>query len=438
MSSELNPKLLKPHPKNQDYYADLTSDKYAEVKRSIEAGGIRDPLWVLPDYTVIRGHQRLRIALELELERVPVEVKDVSPEEAEYLMIADNEERRQADDDPIRKAKRAKFLKEYWGVRVGNPQLAQNGLIGSGKKLGDVAAAIGEDITTTKRLLKLTALIPELQALVSAGKLGTTAAEQLAYLTPDSQQELYAAMGEAISSLSVQETKEVRAQGKEVERLQAELEKASARAIEAEEALREAQLDLADLKESLDDTIREATDEAAKKEKEKVAKLEAKIKDLTQKVKVMEQSKNDDAAKVLEFQAQLEKAKKNLLEAANHQDVRLKQKLEEVQAELKKTKTQLQTKEEEILHLTKSQILAKDRYKVHDMVSDLARMVGQQVNKIYLEVQQHNNDPDICQSVLNCVDLLIETSKTIRSWIMDKEGEIIEIDLTTPLPARKN
>ncbi|WP_449240367.1 hypothetical protein [Desulfoscipio gibsoniae] len=49
---------------------------------------------------------------------LPVEVKDVSPEEAEYLLIADNEERRQNDDDPVKKAKRAKFLKEYWGYEL--------------------------------------------------------------------------------------------------------------------------------------------------------------------------------------------------------------------------------------------------------------------------------------------------------------------------------
>jgi len=44
---------------------------------------------------------------------------EISKEEAEYLLIADNEERRQGDDDPIKKAKRAKFLREYWEVKWG-------------------------------------------------------------------------------------------------------------------------------------------------------------------------------------------------------------------------------------------------------------------------------------------------------------------------------
>ncbi len=111
--------LLKIHPKNSEYYSDLPPEKYEEVKNSIKVNGIRDPLKVLPDYTIIAGHQRFRIAQELGLEKVPVVIIDVSPKEAEYLLIADNEERRQDDNDPIKKAKRAKFLKEYWGVKNG-------------------------------------------------------------------------------------------------------------------------------------------------------------------------------------------------------------------------------------------------------------------------------------------------------------------------------
>jgi len=44
-------KLLKEHPKNQEYFNDLTKEKYEEIKNSIQTYGIRDPLKVLPDYT---------------------------------------------------------------------------------------------------------------------------------------------------------------------------------------------------------------------------------------------------------------------------------------------------------------------------------------------------------------------------------------------------
>ncbi|WP_031407362.1 hypothetical protein [Geobacillus vulcani] len=135
--------------------------------------------------------------------------------QAEYLLIAENVERRgQAETDPIKKARIAQFLKEYWGVRRGKPKTEQNAPI---KTIDDVGEAIGEDRHTTKRLLKLNDLIPELQSLVSAGKLGTTAAEQLAYLTPDVQRQLLALKGD-LSGTSVEQAKEYRKHAKEAER----------------------------------------------------------------------------------------------------------------------------------------------------------------------------------------------------------------------------
>lgn len=197
---------LKEHPKNNYYFTDIEGEKYEEIKRSIATYGIRDPLKVTTSYTVISGHQRLRIAKDLGMKEVPVEILDVDEREAEYLLIAENVERRgQAESDPIKKARIAQFLKEYWGVRDGRPKkLGQNGTV------SDIAEVIGETERTTKRILKLNDLIPQLQKLVSSGKLGTTAAEQLAYLTPEVQSALYDALGEEIGERTVEEIKRIR------------------------------------------------------------------------------------------------------------------------------------------------------------------------------------------------------------------------------------
>jgi len=301
MSSMVNPKILRPHPKNQEYYSDLTGPDYDMLKRSIEVGGIRDPLWVLPDYTLIRGHQRLRIALEIGLEKVPVQVKDVSAEEAEYLMIADNEERR-VDDDPIRKAKRARFLAEYWNVRLGkggdktSTFIATDKMSVAMKNLEAVTQAIGEDERTTRRLLKLNDLIPELQALVSAGKLGTTAAEQLAHLTPEVQRDLHRAMGASLADLTVAEAKDLRRKLDEHARIEAAL-------------------------------------------KAKIAELEAR----KPQVQVVEKPVQDPAvlAKLAEKDRQLAEINKRLAELESEQSLR----------ELKRQKAQL---EDEISNLTRT------------------------------------------------------------------------------------
>ena len=202
--------MLKPHPKNSEYFSDPTPEKYEEIKRSIEAEGIRDPLKVTPDYTVISGHVRLKIARELGLTHVPVEIWDVDPERAEYLMIADNEERRYCQD-PVKKAKRAEFLKRYWGVRQGKKR--QNVVESSGKTIGDIAEAVGEDERTVQRLLKLNDLIPPLQDLVSRGRLAQTAAYSLAFLPPEEQRRLLDVLGESgVCGLSVHQAQELRRQ----------------------------------------------------------------------------------------------------------------------------------------------------------------------------------------------------------------------------------
>lgn len=70
--------VAKPHPNNAEcYFSEPCPQKYAEIKRTTAAGGIRDPLKVLPDYN----------------------------REQRYCQNA------------IGKAKRAQYLRRYWGVR---------------------------------------------------------------------------------------------------------------------------------------------------------------------------------------------------------------------------------------------------------------------------------------------------------------------------------
>lgn len=175
---------LKEHHKNGHYFTDIEGEKYNEIRRSIEEYGIRDPIKVFQvqgeqGYTVISGHQRLRIARDIGMNTVPVEVvPDLNEQEAEYLLIAENVERRgQAESDPIKKSRIANFLKEYWRVKRGGDQIANGQNVHS---VSDISNMIGESNKVTQRLMKLNSLIPQLQSLVSQGKLGTTAGEQLA------------------------------------------------------------------------------------------------------------------------------------------------------------------------------------------------------------------------------------------------------------------
>jgi hypothetical protein len=130
------------------------------------------------------------------------------------------ERRGQAETDPIKKARIAQFLKEYWGVKKGTNQYDRVRQNGGSKTFYDVAETIGENRRSTERLIKLNDLIPEIQALVSAGKLGTTAAEQLAYLSEDEQRALFGDRGQGLSEISVADAKALR---QEIENLRRSL-----------------------------------------------------------------------------------------------------------------------------------------------------------------------------------------------------------------------
>lgn len=211
-SNEVPISLLKFHPKNMEYFSPPSDEVKNILRRSIAYEGIRDPLKVTPDYVVIAGHIRLEIAKELGMEKVPVQIVDGDPEYLEYLLIADNDERRNCGD-AIKKAKRAQFFARYWGVRQGSlakPGTPEGKFSPQVKTLADVAKAVGESEANLKKILKLNDLVPELQELVSSGKLGQTAAYELAFLSPDTQKQLLSVYGEKITELKQVEAKDLR------------------------------------------------------------------------------------------------------------------------------------------------------------------------------------------------------------------------------------
>nr|WP_328702016.1 ParB N-terminal domain-containing protein [Alicyclobacillus fructus] len=348
--SEMSIHRLKRHPKNEEYYADLTGEKYEELKRSIEVHGIRDPLKILPDGTILAGHQRYRIAKELGIEQVPVAIYDVSPEEAEYLLIADNEERRGEDNDPMRKARRAKFLAEYWGVQRGGDRRSKD-QIGLLKTLDDIADSIGESKTNTKRLIKLNNLIPELQALVSSGKLGTSAAEQLAYLSPEIQRTLYEALGEEIANRTFAETKELRRRLEEAERRDQETARLQA--------------ELAELRE-----------QGREEDRQKIEQLERRIRDLqaqSWRVVTLEQEltalrergRKEDRERIAELEQEIEELKNRPVERVEVVPDSVQQEIEAWKrraVEIEQQKRELESK-----YQATEQLLARYEQKIQEL-----------------------------------------------------------------------
>jgi ParB family chromosome partitioning protein len=385
--------LLKCHPKNQEYYNDLTPEKYEEIKRSIEINGIRDPLKVLPDYTIIAGHQRFKIAQELELPQVPVVIMDIEPSEAEYVLIADNEERRQEDNDPIKKAKRAKFLKEYWGVKNGGnrrsvPQIEEL------KTSKDVAEAVGTSSKNLNRLLKLNDLIPDLQNLVSAGKLGTCAAEQLSYLTKKDQQMLLDTLGEEITHRTLVEVKELRSKVQEGSKTKTLMERKQAELLQqiedAEKTISEYEDQICQLEKQLE----ENEPEVIEKTPEDYAKLKT---------------------TATYYEWELEQAK-NKLDELNKANQDLKKELDE--------------KKSVIRSFTAAQIQAASRKKIRTLLTVMVQDIGKHLNHAQIEIESFSMDDDeeLYNDVVSCAKILRQAADQLEAVVRTRKAEVIDID----------
>lgn len=68
--------ILKVHPRNQEFFDDITGDTYEQFKTSIKEDGIITPLIVAPDMTIVSGHQRYKAAIDLNIRQVPVIIRE--------------------------------------------------------------------------------------------------------------------------------------------------------------------------------------------------------------------------------------------------------------------------------------------------------------------------------------------------------------------------
>jgi hypothetical protein len=93
----ISPFKLKQNPLNSDFFREEGDDYFERLQNDIQERGIIVPLLAKKDDILLAGHNRLRVALKLGLETVPVQyVLDTLAESAEReFIIKDNLYRRQ-------------------------------------------------------------------------------------------------------------------------------------------------------------------------------------------------------------------------------------------------------------------------------------------------------------------------------------------------------
>ncbi|MGL5647770.1 MAG: ParB N-terminal domain-containing protein [Clostridium sp.] len=205
--TKLSVDILKVHPRNTEFFDDIQGEQYEKFKNSIEEDGILTPLIVSPDMTIISGHQRYQAAKDLNINLVPVIIKEELLDEDEKLkkLLATNFGR--LKNDPVKQGRVFKQYEKLVGVKQGRPSKSRQIVAFSQE---DMAKELGVDVRTLQRLKKLNSLSPDLQELISDGTVKyTTALNVWSKLPNEEQSKLIEELGkDKIKEMKAKDTKE--------------------------------------------------------------------------------------------------------------------------------------------------------------------------------------------------------------------------------------
>ncbi len=181
-------KLDKIHANLNNPYK-FKDDEMEALMESIKEYGIIQPLLVRKEendtYEIISGHRRFLAATRLELKDVPVDILDISKDEADILLVDSNLHRENISISEKAFAYKMKFeALKHQGKTLS--QVATK---------SDIATEIGKEAKESRdqvyRYIRLTRLLPELLNMVDDSKIAFTVAVELSYLSKDEQTKLY-------------------------------------------------------------------------------------------------------------------------------------------------------------------------------------------------------------------------------------------------------
>ena len=176
--TNISVEVLKVHPRNTEFFDDISGEEYQRFKKSIEDDGLLSPLIVAPDMTVISGHQRLKACKELGFRSVHVIIKDDLEDEDEKLkkLIAANFGR--LKNDPVKQAKLYQEYAKLSGVKRGGDRKSKGNnfpLV----TLSDIAKELGVEERQLKNIKRLAELPTDFQDLISEGTINATTGYKL-------------------------------------------------------------------------------------------------------------------------------------------------------------------------------------------------------------------------------------------------------------------
>ena len=185
---------------------------------SVKEYGVMTPAIVRPrrdgGYEIVAGHRRCHASQRAGVDTMPCIVRDMDDDTAIILMVDSNCQREHIL--PSEKAKAYEMKLEAVKRKAGRPSKNNLSQVGTKFRADEVVAqGAGESRNQVQRFIRLNKLTPDLMQLVDDGRLKTTPAVELSYLTPEEQEEFLSYMEEEGCTPSLSQAQKLKAASKE-------------------------------------------------------------------------------------------------------------------------------------------------------------------------------------------------------------------------------
>ena len=115
---QINISELKAHPRNNEFFDDITGDSWKAFLESIDSSGIIEPIVVTQNMVIVSGHQRVRAAKELGIESIMVDIHNYKDDEDIFLnMLLSNLERGKEIPSIIKRCKIVSEIEKIYKKR---------------------------------------------------------------------------------------------------------------------------------------------------------------------------------------------------------------------------------------------------------------------------------------------------------------------------------
>ena len=188
---------LKSHPRNNDFFENITGAKWDEFLDSIKTRGIIEPLIITQDKIIVSGHQRLRAAKKLNITKVPCILKNYENEDEvlKDLIETNIQQRGTVGGTVTQIGNRIKELERLYGVSHGRPVENNSEIFPNYKSQSQLAEESGMTDKTWRNYKQLSEAIPELKELLDTKKVSqTTALAIMNQLSPAEQTALISSL----------------------------------------------------------------------------------------------------------------------------------------------------------------------------------------------------------------------------------------------------